>query len=493
MKKLNSILYASMFALTMCFLFMSAIQREFKIFEVKPLKGVLPETKVKEFNFKNYYDFSFQRNLEKKIERTFGFREPLIRLYNQYSWDFYKKNPSTMVLIGEDNWLYPNWHLKGVPITDELLMNFDMQARFTHQLTGILKEYNTELLVCFIPGKTDIYPEHMGKKIMINDFNPMKYYYQKFEEYDINFIDLTDVFLSYKDTAIFQPFTQTGTHWSNITSVYSIDSILKTFERLSELHIPELEISKPYIDSIRTPDNDLELLLNLARSIEQPDNYYVDVNIIEDSSTYHPKMITIGDSHFWNVTYNIPLREMFSSYPYWYYGKTIYFDKTHRNISEVDLCNELFNTDYLLLLYSSYQTYNFGSGVLVNALLSICIDDNDLNAEIEKIIKKINSDTKWVENMTKKAAKNNITLEEAIYNDALYMIKSDPYKYFPSLDVDIPTVRSKKFEFIMKYSNNNHDEEEEVNPIKKIINEMRQSETWMNNLKEKAKKQNKTI
>lgn len=494
MKKSNLILYASMFALTMCFLWIFAIQREFNLFKVKPLNGVLPEVKVKKFNFRNYYDFSFQSSLEKKIERTFGFREPLIRLYNQYTWDFYKKNPSTSVLIGEDRWLYPTWHLKAKPFTDELRDKFDMQARIIYQLTEILKEYNTELLIGFIPGKMEVYPEHIGKRINPDVFNPINYYCQKFEEYgNINYLDLTALFFTYKDTALFEPFSQTGTHWSNIASVYAADTIFKTFEKLSNLGMSKLDISAPYIDATRSPDNDLELLLNLKRPIKQLDNYYVDVNPIKDSTTYLPKMITVGDSHFWNITYSVPLKEIFSSFPYWYYGNTIYFDYTHETVDDVDVHSEFIQSDYILLLYTSRQAYSLGSDVLAKALISLCIDNEELDVKIENIVTKMDADSVWRENIRQKAIKNNMAYEEAAYKDALFLINGNPYKYFTELDVDIPSVRNRDNDLFFKLYNESQKPQDEIDPVVKIMNDMRRSKEWMDNLKEKAKARNQPV
>ncbi|MDR2085236.1 MAG: hypothetical protein LBP67_09610 [Bacteroidales bacterium] len=476
---------------------MSSLQREFKIFNVRPLSGVINIPKIEKFNFKNYYDFSFQESVEKTLETSFGFRESLIRLYNQYTWDFYKKTPSTKVLVGKDNWLFPNWHLHATPYSKELTANFDRQAHYLYQLSNILKEYNTHLLVCFIPSKTEIYKEYINKNINIDsDFNPIDYYCNKFDENGVNYINLTKMFYDVKDTAIFNSFPQTGTHWSNIMSVYAADSIFNIFRSLSGINMPKLKIEKPYTANVRNPDNDLELILNLYRPIKQKDNYYVDVEIIEDSASIHPKMITMGDSHFWNLSYSLPLDKIFSEYPYWYYANTIYYDDQYSNINQVNMVDELINSDFILIMYSAYQTYFLSSYFSEWSLISLCIDSIEIEKTINNIINNIKSNPQWFEGIQIKAVKDNKTLEKTLYTDALYMVKQNPYKYFPQLDIpDIPDYRSKEIEKVLNSPKSVKviKEKNQEDRINEIMNNMFMSNDWIKSLKKKAKSANKSL
>jgi len=492
MKKSGSIIYGIMFLLTMGFLFLSGVQREVKIFKIRPLSGVVEAPEVEKFSFKNYYNATFQRSLEKNLELSFGFREPLIRLYNQYVWDFYKIKYSQQVLVGKENWLFPNWHLMAPECSKELTDRFDKQALYLYQLSNLLKEYNTHLLVCFIPSKLDIYKEYVtdgiGRK---DDFNPIDYFCNKFDDSGVNYINFTQMFYDFKDTAVFMPFTPMSAHWSNIASVYATDSILKRFESLSGINMPKLKTGNPYIGKTREPDNDLELLLNLHRPFFRQIDYYVDVEVIKDSTTTHPMMLTIGDSHFWTVSYNIPLRDIFSRFPYWYYANTIYFDGKQKNVAQVNKIKEFIDADFILMMYSSNQVYNIDMDLLAWTLVSMCVDKEEVDRVINATMEDIISDAGWRKNVEQKALNRNQTFEEAVYSDARYIVRERLYKYFPQLNESgIPLSRSKELELELIFNSQLATTDER---IEEIIMRMQQSEEWMDDLKEKAKTQGRTL
>ena len=438
-----------MFSLTMCFLFASGIQRKYKIFKMKPLGGAIEVPEIKKPNFKNYYDFSFQRSVEKNLELTFGFREPLIRVYNQYTWDFYNSHHTKEVLIGKSDWLYPRWHLLVPKYSPELSERFDQQALYFYLLSDILKEYNTQLLVCFIPSKIDIYKEYMPyDTCKFYDFNPIDYFCEKFDESGVNYINFTKMFYDIKDNAVFNPFSQAGAHWSNIASAYAADSIFKRFSTLSDVNMPKLKFGEPYPAKTRNPDDDLEWLLNLYRPLKSLPNYYVDIEVVEDSTSTYPKMITIGDSHFWNIVDNVPLNKIFVENPYWYYAKSIYFDKNYHHVDQVNIAEEFISSDYLLFLYNAYQTYDIDSDIILRGITSLGEEDNAalydkfynsdgtrkvvILSEEEKTEKRIleimngmRTSEEWMESLKKKAKTKNKTLEEVMREDAIWLIQEE--------------------------------------------------------------------
>ena len=94
-------------------------------------------------------------------------------------------------------------------------------------------------------------------------------------------------------------------------------------ETLGNRNITNINIGEKYYAKTREPDDDLEQLLNLSFKIKSKPNLYADVTTIEDSTAVKPYFIVIGDSFFWTISYNIPLNNIFSKTPYWYYNSTI--------------------------------------------------------------------------------------------------------------------------------------------------------------------------
>ena len=465
---------------------------------MKPLGGAIEVPEIKKPNFKNYYDFSFQRSVEKNLELTFGFREPLIRVYNQYRWDFYKKIPHA--LIGNNNWFFPNWHLDTPKYSQNLTDRFDREALYIYQLSNILKEYNTQLLICFVPSKIEIYREYITKDLGdYGSFNPIDYFCSKFDESGVNYINFTPMLYAIKDTATFKPYSQTGAHWSAISSVYAADSIFKRFSTLSNINMPELKIGKPYIDNARGQDNDLEVLYNLYRTIPNQINHYADVDIVVDSTTIYPKMITLGDSHFGNIVDNVPLNDIFSEHPYWYYANTIYFDKRHEYVSQLDIADELISADYFLLLYNAHQIYNMHINTLLKGMVSLCFDKEEIGNVVEKIGYNIKTDSTWVSKLEQKSIRESKSFDEVLYEEGTYLLYQNPHKYFPQLNTsDVPTDRNKDNAVIYnKYYAADGSRKatvfSEEERITQIMRKMRTSEEWMESLKKKAKTKNKTL
>ena len=92
--------------LTVVVLLLPLLQDYVFKFKIKELYGVLFWTPKPEMTFQTVYSGHYQTNIEKYISENFGFREPTIRFYNQYLWDFYKKTPVEYVVQGKDGWLY---------------------------------------------------------------------------------------------------------------------------------------------------------------------------------------------------------------------------------------------------------------------------------------------------------------------------------------------------------------------------------------------------
>ena len=105
MKK-NSLIKTILFVLTMALLFVFAVQKRVKIWSFRPLKGVFVPTPEPKLTLETYRTAQYQSQLEPYIKENFGFREPLIRFYNQFLFDFFKKTYNNDIVVGKDNWLY---------------------------------------------------------------------------------------------------------------------------------------------------------------------------------------------------------------------------------------------------------------------------------------------------------------------------------------------------------------------------------------------------
>lgn len=445
-----------LFSLTALLLFISLIQKQFHVIHFKHLEGVVYEVGMPKLTFASFCDGSFQSQTERHLKQQFGFREPLIRFYNQYLWDFYGKTHAIpyQFVEGKDGWLYEPWFVEEyyqgrsyrVNVDSaEVLKRFEKEALRVYQLQHILDSYGVKMFVCLLPGKDMIYPEYLPENTKYFKKNQVKaydFYSRKFKEMGINCIDVADWFLQMKDTADFLLFPQKGTHWSNMAAVYAADSIFRYMEHLGGIEMNDLDISEPYVGKVKKPDDDLESLMNLSRPLKKIPHKYVDVKVVENKDAVKPRMITIGDSYYWNILNQLETKKLFSKNPYWYYNSTIYFDKPKTSVKDVDVVKELLSCDFVMLSYCTVQAYEFGNGFADDAVFSFCYDENEMEEVRQKIAGQIMNNGKWKEGVERLAVERNSTFEKELDNNVTWFIQNRFESSFPALADSIPSKRS---------------------------------------------------
>ena len=98
-------------ATILCFLtlgvfLMIYVQARTHLFKFEKLNGVFYQMRETKLTFNSFKNGQFQKNLEYNLRFDYGFREALIRLYNQYLWDFYHKSSNQTIKVGKDDWLF---------------------------------------------------------------------------------------------------------------------------------------------------------------------------------------------------------------------------------------------------------------------------------------------------------------------------------------------------------------------------------------------------
>lgn len=378
---MNNKLHNKLLIITIVLFVVLFVQSVFHPISLRSLKGFYNTVEKPDLCYKTLADGSYQRDFEEYEKYNFGFREWSIRLYNQYVWTCYHKTFNGWIDIGKDNWLYESDfvqdHYESMMYkwfdgdAEKTAKQFEETAENLYKLQEILKEHNTYIFVSMIPGKDVIYPENLPENTKY--FNPdgihaYDFYKRKFDELGVNYIDFVEDFKNKKDNVGYPLFAKTGTHWTNIAATHAFDSVMRYMEDLGGMNLLDVEISPMHQGKVREPDDDLEQLFNLTFPIKPNSFYYAETSIIPDETAVRPKLITIGDSFFWTISYNYNLGGLFSEYPYWYYNSTIYFDKDFSSTKDIDLLDEIYNADFIMLNYCTVQLYKLGNGFIEEAL-----------------------------------------------------------------------------------------------------------------------------
>ena len=388
-----------LFVILMALLFMPMLQAWLQWIPLKPLNGVTIETERPQLSMESYRSGDYGKQLEQYLGEHYGFREPTIRLYNQYLWTCYRKTYAKDVAIGKQGWLYypqsvSDYYgtelLRWQPSVEAAQHNFDLEVKYMNWARTILKENGVELLAFMAPEKGFLYPEYLPDgECDTTNFNAREYFEQRFAETGFPCIEMTRWFQQMKDTVDYPLIPQTGAHWV-FPAVYAADSLFRFMGDLKGEKLPAIKIGELHQVSNHGMDNDLEHLLNLTFPIRHRFGYSprADVSIERDSTTVKPKVLFIGNSFFWGISSFVPLDEVFENVEFWYYFSTAYSGKDFEHtepINQMNVLERLLDFDYVVWFTTGNQMYKGTSGFAKSAVLNLCIEESKLKAYIRHI------------------------------------------------------------------------------------------------------------
>jgi hypothetical protein len=377
---MNSRTQVILFTLTALMLFAFAIQQQTGLFKFKELNGVVDSSPRPEWTWHNFIDGGLQDSTEAYLQQNFGFREPLTRFYNQTEWTLFRYSQvaeDQRIVITPDNWIFEPWTVEEYYQSHayqhakdslEMAEKLEYEAQRLLRLQQQLEPYHTHLFVALLPGKELVCGEHMPKntqyffekKITAYDF-----YRKRFKELGVNHIDLGEWFVQMKDTVSYPLFPQTGTHWSNLAAIYATDTLIRYMEHLSDSNMVNI-ITGDIFQRTLKPDADLESLMNLIWPLQKQPNMLTTATYDFDTTAWRPRLITVGDSFYWNILNFTPVWDVFESVPFWYYFSTAYFDdddlKVTKTVADLDVFQEVIDADFVMLAYSTVALYKMSNG-----------------------------------------------------------------------------------------------------------------------------------
>ena len=443
MKKPKMTYSLVLFALLMVFLFVPIIQEWGGIFPVKPLKGAFEPTPKPELTFDNYKSNTYQTQIEKYVSEHFGLREPVIRLYNQYVWSAFNKTYCHFIVPGKKGYLYyalaVNEHYglelpKHYKSNEEAMKDADVELRQMNKLRHVLKDYGIEFLAFIAPDKPEVYPEYLPRSDA-NDttIHLADYFSRRMDETGFPYINMTDWFVSMRDTASFPLFPKTDSHW-RYAAIYGYDSLFRFINTLDgEAKFPNIHIGPPVAYESDKIEGDEETLNLIFRIRGDKTKYKSDITVEADSTQRKPKVLFVGDSFIWSLGEYMPAREIMADREVWFYNNTAYigFDNKTQSVRDIDRLSHILNADYVVFYSAGHQWWEATYGFAKDALLQLCVSDSLFEAAVDDRTKRMRNYEGYAD-MT----------EEEVRNNMAYMLRNDP-ELIPGLDgEEMPTIRN---------------------------------------------------
>lgn len=452
-----------LFALLGILAFLPMAQEHLHLFDLKHLVGVMVKAEKPELTKESYVSGQYQQQAEAYIGQNFGFHESIIRLYNQYLYDFYRKTYNKEIIPGRDGWFYYQQNVNDYygtemyrwqPTVEKARATYDREARLMWKLRGVLHDYDKEFLMFMAPEKSFLYPEHLPKRQFdTTTINARLYYSQKFDEYGFPYIEMTKWFQAIKeaDTVPYNLIPQSGAHWS-FSSVIAADSLFRFMGNLKNEKLGTLKVGPLRESSEQTKigDYDLENTLNLWRTVSHKNEKLLDaeVTVVSDSATVKPNVLFVGNSYLFRMYYFIPFEDMFSYSDYWFYNSTVYYGEGHalkKSVWEVDWLQRLMDADYVVWFTTGNQMYKVSYGFVERALMTLCLSNDRVNAVRNQVMDSLRCDSAFMSTIDTLSNPKGIELRKQLWQEADDRIIGHLEYYFPELAGNsIPTARNPK-------------------------------------------------
>jgi hypothetical protein len=302
------------------------VQQQVVFVNERPLAGAFVAESMPGFgdlSVATWLDGSFQSRFNSALEQHIGFRNFLIRLYNQWQYGLFSKANAQGVIVGRKAELFEEDYLKAASglffIGEE---HWQRKALMIKRLQDTLQHLGRQLLVVLEPGKgttlRHLAPTHYRHQAFLSNYEAMC---NAFRSYGVAYLDLQHCFNVWSDTAHSLLFPHTGTHWSYYGAWLAAD----TLSRYLRAHWPD-QISMLSLNAlkqsgeVRHPDDDIWLAMNMLASVPAQNLSYPEIHV-GPKPNKRPSILVVGDSFYFNWQSDGILDALSEGGEFWYYNK----------------------------------------------------------------------------------------------------------------------------------------------------------------------------
>lgn len=452
MKKRDSIVYGIMFGLLMVFLFAFLVQERLHLFKTKPLEGFVEKTEVPKLTMENYRSGQYQAKLEGHLSETFGFREPVIRVYNQYLWWCYRKTYCHFIVPGKSGYLFYSEAINDYYGIESLKMyrTYDRAREWAQKnvlmmekLRYVMKGYGVEFLCFMAPNKTQIYPEYLPyhKPAPADAINTAAYYDSLMTSIGFPHIEMTPWYKAIKDTASFQLIPKRDTHWRH-AAAYGYDSLFCYMDSLNDFGIPDIKVlGMRQLDTMYRENDEKTLNLIFPIANDAP-KYRPEVTVECGEGCRKPKVLFVGDSFIWDLETYLPWKEIMEDVEIWFYNESAFvgFAKEYHPVSEINRLRSILNADYVVWYSTGSQWCRSSYDFVEDALLQLCVTDSLFDAQIPWVMDSLRNDSLfWTVHYKWQHSEHR---QDSLRKYAIKALRDNPL-LIPGLDgPNMPTIRN---------------------------------------------------
>lgn len=415
------------------------LQMQFSFVEIKPLDGAIEESEKPSLSWDSWIEENYQQETEQYLNQHFGFRNTLVRLYNQTTFWLFDETTARGVVVGRDNYLYERNYIRAY-YGDDFIGDSLIRARVNrlHDIQEALSEQDILFAVVLAPGKGQFYPEYIPDYLHTEKGRTnYEVFLEEARKRGLEILDFNHWFLQMKDTAKFPLYPKTGIHWSHYGMNLVVDSLLRFIEARKHIDIPDYVVADYELsENYKEPDTDIEDGMNLMFPIDNFPMPYASHHVVEKGKT-KPRIMVVADSFFWQLFEQGILATVFSDGEFWYYNSQILtpsrLSQGPLDVMLVDRRKKLLEKDVVILLTTDANLPQFPWEWDERSWEILYKYDELLQQKrkdaIRGIIENIRGSQEWMDLIEKKAAENEIPVDSMLKLDAIYIYETNRDKY----------------------------------------------------------------
>lgn len=421
-----------LFFLILFFLFSFLLQEVFPYIKTRPLDGVFEKKELPVFHTDSVKNGSYQKNINAWVNENFGFRNTLVRLHNQIGFWLYKRSYTNAVIVGKDNYLLDKTYIDAYTGADYIgTDSLTKLSILIKALQDSLESHSIKLLFVFAPGKASYFSECIPDKYL-KDKKSGNYEMLTtlFKKNRINYLDLRKAFDHLKPKSQYPLFPKCGIHWSTYGATIAADSIIKKVSSITTTPLAQMQIEKIDVtDQLKEVDQDVGKSMNLLWDIDNLPMAYPTVKYSNTPKAL--KILTIGDSYYWTMPVDQLSKHVFKNMSFIYYNKQLYNNNGGEpfNEEQIHRAKLILNQDVIIILSTdanlSKLGWNFFQDTYNKIFNAKTTSGMKIPFEVNLKMQDIYYDKKWLQLITDKAQKLNISIDSMAFIDAKYIVEQE--------------------------------------------------------------------
>jgi hypothetical protein len=397
------------------------------------LVGLVISDEKPKFSWADWFDGTYQEQMEDYTNDHWAFKETSVRLNNQFYYKAFNQIRVNNFVIGKNDYIFSEGYIFsafGDDLTEEKKVVSLLEKAKVIQDT--LKQKGIDLLLVYAPGKGMGCKEFVEDKYVHEIKNTNHHLYaSNSKKLGLNYLDLYTYFEKLKPVSPYLLFPKFGHHWSFYGECLAVDTIIKHIEKLHQVDLPAFVMdSIEVVDTARSRDADVLKSMNLYSNPAQNMKLaYPNIKFEDDSLKNSTRVLTISDSYWYGPVYMGVPRNCFAGGEFWYYNNRVVPTRVageKTEVWELDLKKEIESNQVIMILYSDGNLSSFGNSFIPDVYEMYTspktyYERYEKNKQIQVYAKQIREIPGLLKKATLKSKNLQIPIDSAIKLDAMKM------------------------------------------------------------------------